>query len=268
VGRVARELEKDGVEVLNAGCMSYSPITYYRKVKWLLDQGLRFDELVVYIDIGDPLDEVGYHLDADGNVVADDARRIHEERENIRYQLPGFMRDLSARQWLKRNTVGLYFLYDQLEERLKKDEHRQALWTFDPRFFAEYGREGLANAREHMGMLAALVRARGIGLTVAVYPWPEQIRHGDLESKQVVVWREWTKAEGAGFIDYFPAFLDERRRPQILKEWFIAGDFHWTEAGHAVVAAGFLDYWARRESGSPAPAAATLASTAMRPAAR
>jgi len=256
VGRVAQALEADGIEVLNAGCMSYSPITYFRKTKWLLDQGLRFDDLVVFIDIGDLLDEVDYRLDANGNVVADEARRIREERENVRYQLPAFMRNLTLRQWLKRNTVGLYFVYDRLEEGLKKDERRQALWTFDPRFFEAYGREGLEQAREHMDMLAVLVRARGISLAVAVYPWPEQVRHGDPESMQVGVWREWAERKGAGFVNCFPPFLDAGRRDFILREWFIPGDFHWTEAGHKVVADTFLAWWRSRPPapGSAAPA--------------
>jgi hypothetical protein len=273
VGRVARALEKDGVEVLNAGCMSYSPVTYFRKTKWLLDEGLRFDDLAVFIDIGDLLDEVDYRLDENGSVVANEARRIREERENLRYQLPAFMRNLAVRQWLKRNTLGLFFLYDQVEQRIRKDEHRQALWTYDPRYFEEYGREGLAHAREHMDMLAALARARGISLTVAVYPWPEQVRHGDPESMPVVVWREWAERSGAGFVNCFPPFLDERHRDEILRDWFIPGDFHWTEAGHAVIADAFLAYWRGRPPSVP-PAqprgTPTLASAGgpTRPAAR
>ena len=64
-----KNLIKDLYEVLNAGVGSYSPIIYWRKIKYLIeDVGLRFDEVVVYIDISDAQDEASYYeLSDDGN---------------------------------------------------------------------------------------------------------------------------------------------------------------------------------------------------------
>src|SRR5205814_553815 len=85
VGRVDAALSPRGVEVLNAGVISYCPIIYFRKDKHLLeDVGLRFDALVVYIDIGDIEDEVTYKLDADGNVRPRPARRVQEQGRGAR----------------------------------------------------------------------------------------------------------------------------------------------------------------------------------------
>ena len=247
VGRVARALEPKGIEVLNAGCASYSPIIEYRKVRWLLDQGFRFDELAVFIDLGDVQDEVTYLLDADGNVASDELRRLREERENIRYALPGPLKDLTVRQFLKRNTIGLFALYQVLEEAVKSADRRDGLWTADPRLFEQFGREGLARARHSMDLLAELVAPYGVRLTVAVYPWPDQIRRGDLRSLQASFWKQWAADRGVGFLDYFPRFVDATRTREILARDFIPGDIHWSEAGHEVVADGFLEYWAGRE---------------------
>jgi len=246
VGLVARALEPKGVEVLNAGCASYSPIIYYRKVRWLLDQGFRFDELAVFIDIGDIQDEVTYFLDADGNVASDERRRIREERENIRYALPRLLQDLTVRQFLKRNTIGLFALYQGLEEAVKNEDRRDGLWTADPRLYEQFGREGLARARRHMDLLADLLAQHGIRLTVAVYPWPDQVRRGDLRSLPATFWRQWAADRGAGFLDYFPRFVDVARSREVLARDFIRGDIHWSEAGHQVVADGFLESWAGR----------------------
>jgi len=244
VGLAARALEKEGVEVLNAGCVSYCPIIYYRKIKWLLDQGLEFDDVIVFIDMGDIQDEVCYRLDGEGNVVPDEIRRIREERENIRYALPPLLRNLGLRLLLKKHTTVLFALYELLEDALKTDDRRAAQWTIDPGLYEAFGRDGLRNAEEHMDLLAGLLRPRGIRLTVAVYPWPDQIRHHDLASVQVSFWRQWAADHGAGFIDYFPRFV----RPEadhVLASNFIRGDIHWNEAGHEVVAEGFLEYWNR-----------------------
>ncbi len=44
-------------EFLNAAVTSYSPTLYYRKIKFLLDSSLKFDELVVLPDLSDVQDE-------------------------------------------------------------------------------------------------------------------------------------------------------------------------------------------------------------------
>src|SRR5262249_26028831 len=49
-------------EFLNAGVISYSPVIYYKKVKFLLDHGLVFDEVVVLPDYGDVQDEAAYYF--------------------------------------------------------------------------------------------------------------------------------------------------------------------------------------------------------------
>lgn len=37
------------VEFLNAGVAGYSPVLYYKRIKYLLDSGLRFQEVIVFI---------------------------------------------------------------------------------------------------------------------------------------------------------------------------------------------------------------------------
>src|SRR5450631_2455233 len=49
------------VEFLNAGVSSYSPSIYYKKIKYLIESGLEFDEVVLFSDTSDVTDEaIGY----------------------------------------------------------------------------------------------------------------------------------------------------------------------------------------------------------------
>src|SRR5215472_18961950 len=50
------------IEFLNAGVASYSPSIYYRKIKYLLDKGLRFDEVVLLSDSSDVEDEASSYF--------------------------------------------------------------------------------------------------------------------------------------------------------------------------------------------------------------
>ena len=50
------------VEFLNAGVASYSPTIYYAKIKYLLDKGLQFDEVVLFSDSSDVEDEASSYF--------------------------------------------------------------------------------------------------------------------------------------------------------------------------------------------------------------
>ena len=62
VGQIGRRLEiqfPNKVEVLNAGVVSYSPKLMDLKIPYLSEQqGLKFDELHVFVDISDAYDEL------------------------------------------------------------------------------------------------------------------------------------------------------------------------------------------------------------------
>jgi hypothetical protein len=242
-GIADRALASRGMEVLNAGVASFSPILYLRRVRDLLETvGLRFDHLVVFLDLGDIQDEVTYTLDAHGDVVSREARRLREERANQVYGRPFFLRSLGVRRALQRHTILLARLYALADALLARGPRRAVAWTVDRQAFEDYGREGLASARTHMDALQELLAQHGIGLTVAVYPWPDQVLLGDRDSTQVSVWRAWAAERGAGFIDYFPRFVGVGDPRERVRHDFIPGDIHWNEAGHRIVAEALVEH--------------------------
>ncbi len=67
MGQIAKS--RPELKIANLGVSSYSPSIYFSKVNFLLQQGITFKELVVYIDISDIQDEaISYEL-LDGVVV-------------------------------------------------------------------------------------------------------------------------------------------------------------------------------------------------------
>jgi hypothetical protein len=153
------------------------------------------------------------------------------------------------RDFLDHHTLLLARGFDLLESPLESPYHRGEAWTFDPRLFEEYGREGLARARERMDALHALLRRHGIRLTIAVYPWPDQILKGDRDSLQERFWRGWAEDKGAAFLDYFPLFIDREPPRDVIRRNFIPGDVHWNEAGHRLVSGMLLDHLQRDGKG-------------------
>jgi len=88
----------------------------------------------------------------------------------------------------------------------------------------------------HMEALAELLRSRGIGLSVAVYPWPFQLIYNDRKSRQVEIWRTFCEKHCTRFIDLFPAVFAERdARRNWYEEMFIPGDIHYSPEGNRVL---------------------------------
>jgi hypothetical protein len=58
----AGQERSDKIEFLNAGVASYSPSIYYKKIKYLLEFGLQFDEVVVFSDTSDVTDEANSYF--------------------------------------------------------------------------------------------------------------------------------------------------------------------------------------------------------------
>ncbi len=258
-GLVETALAPRGVSVLNAAALSYSPIIYYRKMRFYLDHGLALSELAVFIDISDVQDEVFYAFDDRGYVVWNQERKTKEEEANRRYghePQPDPLKATAFGRFLGDHTLAAAQAYRQLALFARGDDkntqvgRRRGRWTVDERVFEEYGREGLANAAIHMDQLLALCRERGIRLTVAVYPWPDQIVTRDLDSRQVRFWREWCTARDVAFLDLFPEFIDGTPAAEVLARDFITNDVHWNEAGHRRVAEAFLRDYDRRQDAS------------------
>ena len=222
-GVLGRRLAGCGIEVLNAGVMSYSPSIYYRKLAYWLDEaGLRADFVLVALDLSDIGDEAGaYRLDADGRVVDRPAPT-----------------GLRVRSMLKERSL-LFHVLDLARDGLRgrvADPAHFADWTTDPAQFRAYGAEGLRIAAERMDQLVALLRDRGAGIALTVYPYPAEVsaRGG---AKQEEFWREWAAARSVPFFDLFPAFGGTSMPPEeAVRTDFLTHDVHWSAAGHRLVA--------------------------------
>lgn len=259
VGIIDHELQKKGMDVLNAAVCTYSPSIYYAKVKYLVDRvGLKFNELVVFIDISDIRDEAFLYRLEDNKVFdkveAVRANNILEEKYNL-----SLKEKRSAYQKiekiLKRDTVMTYLMVKKVHDLFftpndSDDDSihlRAALWTIDQSFYEEFGKKGLDECARSMDLLVNLCRSKNIKLTIAVYPWPDQIIHHDLDSIQVSFWSNWAKKHNVQMINYFPYFIPPNHSTAdmrgILDTYFIPGDVHWNNKGHLLIANIYLNHF-------------------------
>lgn len=269
-GRLDTALGEQGVEVLNAAVVSYSPSIYERKVRFLVEERhLELDEVVVFLDISDIEDEALYYTtDAEGRVVDapgtprndagvfDDSNpgrpwwawtgtgRLLHQIKNLVYGSGG---------WLPPVGMGVSRALDPLAH------HDRADWTVDEAAFARFGARGLERARAAMDRLHELLERRGIALTLVVYPWPAQILAHDRDSKQVTYWRAWAAENGVSFVDLFPLLVTDGDPWPTIHANYLPWDVHFSAAGHARIADAVLPVLAAHARGGVASAGAAVA---------
>lgn len=238
VGIIDEQLANRNIEVLNAGVSSYSPIIYLRKTEHLInDLDLKFNHMIVLVDLSDIEDEaLSYTFDAQHNVVSRGAvagQTTVKAKQEQSFNLKEFLTQYTIFTGRLRN-LSSYLRQKKRTWRYSLNQHR-ALWTMDNKLYEEYGIQGLELAKKHMSELKQLLDKHRIQLTLAVYPWPDQIFSSNYPNKQSQAWQAWTQQHNVPFIDLFPAFINNDAE-QTIKTYFIKGDVHWNEKGHALIA--------------------------------
>tara|TARA_Y100001968_G_C19420282_1_gene751387 strand:+ start:916 stop:1986 length:1071 start_codon:yes stop_codon:yes gene_type:complete len=248
VGIIKKSLLKENIKVLNAARSSYSPVIYYKKIKFLIEnEKIKFDEAIIFLDISDVEDESKiYKLDKNGNVIS---RNLSSE---INYNQLG---DQKLRVFLHQNTTIIYFtskLINNLLIKKKKGkfddlislDYQRDKWTINEKSYNEYGKNGTKLMLKYMDMLKKTLDKHNIKMTVAVYPWPSQVYYEDLDSIHVRIWKNWSNENNIKFINFFPTFVkkgvSKKEKNIILEKFYIPYDVHFNKTANQMIAENFL----------------------------
>jgi hypothetical protein len=231
--------------------VSYSPSIYYKKIRDLLERGLRFDEVVVFSDTSDVTDEATAYFCIDD----DPKYRAHcssaegsaqpaaaSPQRAAAPKKPDFLIDRfvvtnRVRIAIKRSIQS--FLGNR--RRSINTDHARIGWVFPgldvARDYKPLGVEGgIQRSLQNMRALSDLLAAKHIPLTIVVYPWAQQLAQGDRNSPQVSLWREFCEGRCKAFINLFPVFF---AASEADKNWYerlyILGDDHFSAEGNRLM---------------------------------
>jgi hypothetical protein len=231
----------DRIEFLDAGVASYSPSIYYRKIKYLLDRGLKFDEVWLLSDSSDVEDEASSYF------CIDDDPKYHRlcTAPPGAVPEPAIKRDFFIDHFVVTNRIRVTIKRWLLARRGNKRhaieaDHNRIGWTTknpDPAKYAPLGVDGgIARSLQNMGKLSDLLAGHGIPLIIVVYPWAQQIAQDDRDSRQVRLWREFCATHCKQFVDLFPPYFAAADRDSDWYEHlYILGDDHFSAAGNRML---------------------------------
>ena len=223
----------DKVEILNAGLTSYSPKLYYLKVKYLLDMGLKFDKLIVMLDISDIQDESIYES-FQPKKEQSAFRKVDVMLSNYSFSYHHIFRDLLKKIASNRNNTTDKFA--DAETFLETSIEDRGKWTYDKKIYNDWGKVGLNLASRNLLKLLGICKENSIEMTIVVYPWPEQITENDSLSIQSIYWGKFCTTNKIDFLDLFPYFFESENALTVVSRYFITGDDHWNDKGHRLIA--------------------------------
>lgn len=228
-GIISEKLKKENVELLNGSVVSYSPKLYWLKVMHFIKLGLKIDELFVFIDTSDIIDEVVYDYFEPENI------------SSFEIKMESVIEFFSKNSFLFRSYRLRYYLcqinpYNERAEFWEGVDNFYALkpkWLFDSSAMEMYGRKGIELAVAHTDNLRELCEKNGIKMHIVVWPWMDQaiLKNG---KPQLELWKNYSDRHNLNFIQMFDLFesLDENN----LRRLFIPNDIHWSKEGNRVVA--------------------------------
>ena len=95
----------------------------------------------------------------------------------------------------------------------------KAKWTYQAEDNLEGYQDPISKTQSEMintmNQLYQLLKENNIKLSLAVYPWPQQIKYDDIESKHVQMWERFCIGKCFRFINFLPFFLKKKEKVHI-----------------------------------------------------
>jgi hypothetical protein len=244
VGIIDKNLKKLDIEVLNAGVGSYHPTIYHNKISYLInDLKLEFDELFVFIDLSDLTDEINRYVIKNNLEKNSNTENKKNKKEIIV-------------EFLKKNLILSYtilnYAHDKIHAKVLSDKNNfikhmsatkgnPASWAYDEEVYKQYGEFGVNLMKAELFKLIELTRKNNIKITLAVYPWFQEIYNENIESKNVNIWSKFAKDNNIEIMNFYPYFFENTsNKLSIINKYYIPFDVHFNKNGNKLIADNFL----------------------------
>ena len=240
VGLFKKATQKD---VSNLGVVSYSPKIYLSKINYLLNKGYTFEHIVVFIDISDLYDDSFYYSLNNKLQVGENSRRSEKLklRRILRNNFP--FTNFYMFVLKKLNTENGKQTIGSTKPLFHSDATKKAIWTYTDQNFIDGYHGSIEENQESMikiiERLFVLLKKNNIEMSLAVYPWPQQIENDVVNSKHVEMWRSFCENKCKYFINFFPYFFNSKEKYGYLetyKKYYWWNDIHFNKNGNKVIA--------------------------------
>lgn len=249
-GILEKELNK---KIINLGVSSYSTSIYLEKIKFHLENGLKFHHLILFPDISDLHDETNLYINSNGRILDKKLDKRLEYFTKLYFPLSNsiifLLKNLSSNKIdqtfshkIIRSNNPSYSLYHNTKVEWVLNQSNN-LNNYDlPKD------QAIKNMLRLTDELVDFLKKKNIKLSVVVYPWPQVILNNTKENIYLETWKNFCKNNCHNFIDSNQIFLNEANKIgkiETVKKYYIYSniwwDVHFNEAGQKIIANNILN---------------------------
>ncbi len=233
VGKISKHFDK--LKIANLAVVSYSPSIYYTKLNYLIDNGYKFDRVIIFFDISDIYDDNKKYKFKDNKIIRKKSKLLSNIQKSLKSAFPFLaysIKDLKDNFFKKKKVLNQCDYLDYC--------HEKSSWTFNGQYF---GSSEITKSFEFMEMTYELLMKNNIKMSVGIYPWPAQIMHDNQDSKIVKLMSDFCQKRCEFFFNNFKDFFKETKdidKKEIISKYYIDGDVHFNSLGNEVLYQNFL----------------------------
>ena len=231
-GKITKYFAKKNINVINGAVTSYSPIIYFTKIKYLIENKIKFDEVFLFIDISDPYDEVfRYKLNNKGNVI--DKKIVIQKSFIIR--LKEFISKNFTFFFKILNSVNDFFVPDA-DNSMFAIDHQNALWNNKKEAYNSYGKDGLNSNIFYLNKIKKLLDSKKINMNIIIHPWPGTIYYYNKKTMYELTWENWAKDNNVKIFNAVSIFnfvnnMSKKERLEVINRYYHDLDMHFNKNG-------------------------------------
>ena len=247
--------DKTQYNVANLGVSSYSPIIYYHKLKYFLDQGLKTKHVILYLDVSDVEDEIDRYecnkvvcyRNSNTEVVYTKIKSS-EFNKKIYYLKKFIKKNLKFTKILLKYSKNLY-CKDRIISACYNNYNKNTLrysWIND--FKKNTNTNGIFQKPfkqevYYLEKISNLLKNKGIKFSLAIYPWPANILYDESINDYQNYWKNFCLSRCNFFINHFDDFKKLKKnksKKQIINENFFYSDIHFNKNGNLFIASKLM----------------------------
>lgn len=240
--------EKIGKEkVANLGVVSYSPSIYYLKLKELINKGYKFQEVIIFIDLSDLVDETSCYKFSKNAIIRRenfnscinlgieffDKKYLNFFNKNLKLSYQSFV--IFQKFLLKKNIIKKKPNSFQLNT-------PRSSWTYNYKKNL-YNNYSLEEAKKLMidkiELLYDLLKVNNIKMSIAVYPWPNTIYYDNSKNIYTEMWKNFCIGKCKNFYDFNNIFFDQLKtlsKDEVIIKNFLEEDIHYNAFASKLIA--------------------------------
>ena len=95
-----------------------------------------------------------------------------------------------------------------------------------------------------MNKIYYMLKKNNIKMSIAIYPWPQQLQNDKVNSKHVIMWEKFCKTKCNNFINYFPLLFREKEEKSFLdvyKRYYFWNDVHFNAEGNKLISRKLIE---------------------------